>query len=79
MLQKQSLTADKGKYKVIECRRELHNGELHNLRSSPSIVNVVKSRKMGWVGHVARMREARKMLVGKSQGCLGDLDVSVRI
>jgi hypothetical protein len=35
--------------------RELHNEELHNLYSSPSIIRVIKSRIMRWVGHVARM------------------------
>jgi hypothetical protein len=32
---------------------KLHNGELHNLYSSPSIVIIIKSRRMRWVGHVA--------------------------
>jgi hypothetical protein len=36
-------------------RRKLHNDELHSLYSSPNIVGVVKSRKMRWAGHVARM------------------------
>jgi hypothetical protein len=35
--------------------RKLHNGELHRLYSSPSIVRVFKSRRMRWAGHVARM------------------------
>jgi hypothetical protein len=35
--------------------RKLHNDELHNLYSSPNIVRVIKSRRMRWVGHVARM------------------------
>jgi hypothetical protein len=35
--------------------RKLHNDELHGLYSSPSIVRVIKSRKMRWAGHVARM------------------------
>jgi hypothetical protein len=35
--------------------RKLHNKELRDLYSSPSIVGVVKSRRMRWVGHVARM------------------------
>jgi hypothetical protein len=35
--------------------RKLHNDELHSLYSSPNIVRVIKSRRMGWVGHVARM------------------------
>jgi hypothetical protein len=35
--------------------RELHNEELHDLYSSPSIIRVIKSRRMRWAGHVARM------------------------
>jgi hypothetical protein len=35
--------------------RRLHNEELHNLYSSPSIIRVIKSRRMSWAGHVARM------------------------
>jgi hypothetical protein len=35
--------------------RKLHNEELHDLYSSPTIVWVIKSRRMRWVGHVARM------------------------
>jgi hypothetical protein len=35
--------------------RKLHNDELHNLYSSPGNVRVIKSRKMRWAGHVARM------------------------
>jgi hypothetical protein len=35
--------------------RKLHNEELHNLYSSPSIIRVVKSRRKKWEGHVARM------------------------
>jgi hypothetical protein len=39
--------------------RKLHNDELHNLYSSPNIVKVIKSRRMRWAGHVARMGEER--------------------
>jgi hypothetical protein len=39
--------------------RKLHNDELHNLYSSPNIVRVIKSRRMRWAGHVARMGEGR--------------------
>jgi hypothetical protein len=35
--------------------RELHNGELHSLYSSPNIVRLIKSGRMRWAGHVARM------------------------
>jgi hypothetical protein len=39
--------------------RKLHNEELHNLYSSPSIVRMIKLRRMRWAGHVARMGEKR--------------------
>ena len=51
--------------------RKLHNEELNDLYSSPNIVQVVKSRKMTWTGHVALMGEGRgvhRVLVGKSEG-----------
>jgi hypothetical protein len=35
--------------------RELHNEKLHNLYSSPSIIRMIKSKRMGWAGHEARM------------------------
>jgi hypothetical protein len=35
--------------------RKLHNEELHNLYSSPNIIRQIKSRRMRWAGHVARM------------------------
>jgi hypothetical protein len=35
--------------------RKLHNEELHNFYFSPSIIRMIKSRRMGWAGHVARM------------------------
>jgi hypothetical protein len=35
--------------------RKLHNEELHNLYSSPNIIRMIKSRRMRWAGHVARM------------------------
>jgi hypothetical protein len=37
--------------------RKLHNEELNDLYSSPTIVGVIKSRRMKWIGHVANMRE----------------------
>jgi hypothetical protein len=36
-------------------RRKLHNEELHYLYSSPSIIRIMKSRRMRWAGHIARM------------------------
>jgi hypothetical protein len=51
--------------------RKLHNDELHSLYSSPNIVGVIKSRWMGWVGHVARLGEGRgvyRVLVWRSEG-----------
>jgi len=51
--------------------RKLHNEELINLYSSPNIVRAIKSRRMRWAGHVARMREGRgvyRVLVGKPEG-----------
>jgi hypothetical protein len=41
--------------------RKLHNEELHSLYSSPDIIREVKSRRMRWAGHVARMGEERKV------------------
>jgi hypothetical protein len=51
--------------------RKLHNEKLHNLYSSPDIIKQVKSRRMRWAGHVARIGEERnvyKVLVGKPEG-----------
>jgi hypothetical protein len=51
--------------------RNLLNGELHNLYSSPNINRQIKSSRMWWAGHVARMGEDRivyKLLVGKPEG-----------
>jgi hypothetical protein len=51
--------------------RKLHSEELTDMYSSPNIVWVIKLRKMGWAGHVARMGERRgvyTVLVGKSEG-----------
>jgi hypothetical protein len=41
--------------KVTGDWRKLHNDELHNLYSSPSVIRVMKSRRMKWAEHVARM------------------------
>jgi hypothetical protein len=49
----------------------LHNDKLHSLYSSPNIVRVIKSRRMKWTGHVARMGEGRgvyRVLVGRPEG-----------
>jgi len=51
--------------------RRLHNEELNDLYCSPNIVRVIKSRRMRWAGHVARMGEERcvyRVLVGKPEG-----------
>ena len=51
--------------------RRLHNEELNDLYSSPNIVRVIKSRRMIWAGHVARMgeeREVYRVLLGKPEG-----------
>jgi hypothetical protein len=51
--------------------RKLHNDELHSLYSSPNIVRVIKSRRMRWVGHVARMGKGRglyRVLVERLEG-----------
>jgi hypothetical protein len=63
--------------------RKLHNEELHYLYSLPNIVRMVKSRRMRWAGHVARMRE--EVCTGFWWGSLrerdhwGDPDVDGRI
>jgi hypothetical protein len=51
--------------------RKLHNEELHNVYATPSIIRMIKSRRIKWAGHVARMGERRnayKILVGKPEG-----------
>jgi hypothetical protein len=51
--------------------RKLHNDKLHDLYSSPNIVRVIKSRRMRWTGHVARMGEGRgvyRVFVGRPEG-----------
>ena len=58
-------------YEVTGEWRKLHNEELKGLYSSPNIVRVIKSRRMIWAGHVARMGEGRgvyMVLVGKPEG-----------
>jgi hypothetical protein len=51
--------------------RKLRNDELHGLYSSLNVVRVIKSRRMRWAGHVARMGEGRdvyRILVGRPEG-----------
>ena len=51
--------------------RRLYNEELHSLYRSPNIVRVIKSRRLRWAEHVARMEESRsafKILTGKLDG-----------
>jgi len=75
MPNKDEVTGDWGK---------LHNEELNDMYSSPSSVRVIKSRRMKWAGHVARMGERtalHRVLVGKPEGKnrLVDPDVDGRI
>jgi hypothetical protein len=51
--------------------RKLHNDELHSLYFSPNIVRVIKSRRIRWAGHVARIGEGRgvyRFMVGRPEG-----------
>jgi hypothetical protein len=51
--------------------RKLHNEELRDLYSSPSIIRIIKCRRMRWVGHIAQIGEKRnvyRLLVGKPEG-----------
>jgi hypothetical protein len=51
--------------------RKLHNEELRDLYSSPSIIRIMNARRMRWAGHVARMGEnmnAYSLFVGKPEG-----------
>jgi hypothetical protein len=59
------------KDEVIGGWSKLHNEELHNMYCPPIIIIIIKSRRMRWVGHVARMGEKRnayRILVGKPEG-----------
>jgi hypothetical protein len=56
---------------VIGDWRKLHSVELHTLYSSPSIIRMIKSRRMRWAGNLARMRDNRiayRILAGKTEG-----------
>jgi hypothetical protein len=51
--------------------RKLHNEELHNYYCSPSIIRMIKSRRMRWAGHIDRMGEKRsayRILLGNLEG-----------
>jgi hypothetical protein len=56
---------------MMEGWRKLHNEELHNLYALPSIIRMIKSRRMRWAGHIAQLgarRSAYRILVGKPEG-----------
>jgi hypothetical protein len=56
---------------VIKVWRKLHNDEFHNLYCLPSIIRIIKSRRMRWTGYVAGMgvkRNTYRILVGKPEG-----------
>ena len=56
---------------VFFIHRSIQNEELHSLYRSPNIVKVIKSKRLRWAGHVARMEEGRsafKILTGKPTG-----------
>jgi hypothetical protein len=64
--------------------RRLHNEELNDLYSAPNIIRVIKSRRLRWAGHVARMGEERgayRILVRRPEegDHLGDPGVDMRI
>jgi hypothetical protein len=50
--------------------RKLHNEELHNSYCSPSIIRMIKSRRMSWAGHVSRvgLKNSYRVLVGRPEG-----------
>jgi hypothetical protein len=56
------------KYEVTGGWKKLHNSELHKLYSSPSIITMIKSRRMRWTGHVARMGNTYRIMAGKPEG-----------
>jgi hypothetical protein len=69
---------------VVGGWRRLHNEELHNFYASPNIIRVIKSKMLGWAGHVAHTGEKRNsytILIGKPErGDLSeDLDINGRI
>jgi hypothetical protein len=73
-----------GREEVARGWRRLHNEELHKLYASSSIIRVINSRRMRWVGHVAhmeKMRNSYNISFGKSEGKrpLEDLGVGGKI
>jgi hypothetical protein len=59
------------RYEVTGEWRKLHNEKLRDLYFSPSIIRIIKSKRMRWVGHVAQMgkkKNAYRLLVGKPDG-----------
>jgi hypothetical protein len=59
------------RYELMGEWGKLHNEELRDLYSLPSIIRIMKSRRMRWAGHVARMGEKRnayRLLVGNPEG-----------
>ena len=57
--------------KLIEECRKLHNAKLHALYSSPNVIMILRSTRMRWTGHVARMEQSRdtyRILVRKTEG-----------
>jgi hypothetical protein len=59
------------RYKVIGGWRKLHNGELHNLYTFPSVIRMINSKRIKWVRHVACIGERRNefwILVGRPEG-----------
>jgi hypothetical protein len=65
------------KKEATEGCRKLHHEELHNLYSSPNIINVIQKRKMRWPGHVTRMVDMSKNSTARDH--LGFLGVDSRM
>jgi hypothetical protein len=58
------------RHEVMGGQRKLHSDKLHDLYSSPSIIRSIKSRRLRWVGHVARMEKKNvyRLFVEKPEG-----------